>query len=95
MEWIRPTITDLGRQIQTALHSLTKESVIDEKILNNLLKEICSALLQSDVNAKLVAQLRNNIKQIVNLDELAVGANKKRLIQKAVYDEVCMCAWTR
>jgi signal recognition particle subunit SRP54 len=63
--------------------------VIDEKVLTNLLKDICAALLQADVNAKLVARLRNNIKSIVNLEELAAGINKRKLIQKAVYDELC------
>ncbi|KAJ1557895.1 Signal recognition particle, partial [Cladochytrium tenue] len=79
----------LGRQIQSALHSLTKESVIDEKVLAALLKEVCTALLQADVNAKLVGRLRDNIKQIVNLEEVAANVNKKKLIQKAVFDELC------
>ncbi|KAJ3193128.1 Signal recognition particle [Irineochytrium annulatum] len=82
-------LQDLGRKLQTALHSLTKESVIDEKVLANLLKDVCSALLQADVNAKLVGRLRDNIKKIVNIDELAAGINKRKLIQKAIYDELC------
>ncbi|KAJ3103432.1 hypothetical protein HDU97_010178 [Phlyctochytrium planicorne] len=82
-------LVDLGRKLQSALHSLTKETVIDEKVLANLLKDICSALLQADVNAKLVGRLRDNIKKIVNIEELAAGINKRKLIQKAVYDELC------
>ncbi|KAJ3333516.1 hypothetical protein HDU76_007282 [Blyttiomyces sp. JEL0837] len=83
------TVQDLGRQLQSALHSLTKENVIDEKVLNAVLKEICSALLQANVNVKYVTRMRDNIKQIVNLDELAAGVNKKKILQKAVYDELC------
>ncbi|KAJ3105907.1 Signal recognition particle [Phlyctochytrium bullatum] len=82
-------LVDLGRKLQSALHSLTKETVIDEKVLNALLKDICSALLQADVNAKLVGRLRDNVKKTVNLEELAAGINKRKLIQKAVYDELC------
>ncbi|KAJ3214264.1 Signal recognition particle [Dinochytrium kinnereticum] len=82
-------LVDLGRKLQSALHSLTKETVIDEKVLASLLKDICSALLQADVNAKLVGRLRDNIKKLVNLEELAAGINKRKLIQKAVYDELC------
>jgi len=40
------------------------------------------------VNVKLVGNLRKSIKQAVNFKELAPGVNKKRLIQKAVFDEL-------
>ncbi|KAI8850630.1 SRP54-type protein [Chytridium lagenaria] len=79
----------MEHELESALHSLTKETVIDEKVLQALLKDICSALLQADVNAKLVGRLRDNIKKIVNLEDLAAGINKRKLIQKAVYDELC------
>ncbi|KAJ3124503.1 Signal recognition particle, partial [Nowakowskiella sp. JEL0407] len=69
--------------------SLSQSQVIDSKVLDAILKDICSALLESDVNVKLVGQLRKNIKEIVNLDELAAGVNKRRIIQKAIFDELC------
>lgn len=80
---------DLGRKINNALRSLTAEPVIDEKVLDQILREICAALLESDVNVRLVQNLRKNIKQIVNLEELGAGVNKRRIIQKAIFDELC------
>ena len=56
--------------------------------LDAMLKEICSALLDADVNVKLVANLRKSIKSSVNFKELPAAANKKRLVQKAVFDEL-------
>lgn len=47
-----------------------------------MVKEICAALLEADVNVKLVGSLRKSIKASVNLKDLAPGVNKKRLIQK-------------
>jgi signal recognition particle GTPase len=41
------------------------------------------------VNVRLVAGLRNNIKKRVNMEELAVGLNKRKIIEKAVFDELC------
>lgn len=38
--------------------------------------------MQADVNVKLVLTLRNNIKTKVNLEEMATGLNKRRVIQK-------------
>ena len=53
-----------------------------------MIKEICSALLEADVNVKLVGNLRKSIKSSVNFKDAAPGVNKKRLIQKAVFDEL-------
>lgn len=39
-------------------------------------------------SVKLVQGLRKNIKSIVNLDEVAAGVNKRRVIQKAIFDEL-------
>jgi signal recognition particle GTPase len=47
-------LADLGRKINAALHSLSKAPVINEEVLNAMLKEICAALLEADVNIRLV-----------------------------------------
>lgn len=53
-----------------------------------MLKEICAALLEADVNVRLVGQLRKSIRATVNFKDLPPAVNKKRLIQKAVFDEL-------
>jgi len=55
-------LADLGRKITTALKSLSNATVINEEVLNAMLKDICAALLESDVNVQLVKKLRHNIK---------------------------------
>lgn len=55
-------LADLGRKITDALRTMSNKTVIDEEVLNDMLKLICAALLEADVNVKLVAQLRKNIK---------------------------------
>lgn len=47
-----------------------------------MLKDICGALLASDVNVKLVQRLRTNIKNAVNVQDVSAGINKKRLVHK-------------
>ena len=75
-------LAELGLRISGALASLANASVIDEAVLDACLKEIATALLQADVNIKLVANLRNNIKKRVNMEQLASGLNKQRVIDK-------------
>jgi len=64
---------------------------VDETILNELLTDIASALLQSDVNIHYINDLRNSVKTQVSLQMGASemgGANIKKLITKIVVDEL-------
>ncbi|KAI9898782.1 hypothetical protein N3K66_007142 [Trichothecium roseum] len=81
-------LQDLGRRINAAVSNLTREQNLDEKAFDNMIKEICSALLEADVNVKLVGQLRKSIRSAVNFKDLPPAVNKKRLIQKTVFDEL-------
>lgn len=75
-------LAQLGGSISRALQQMSNATVIDEKVLNECLNEITRALLQSDVQFKLVRDMQTNIKKIVNLDELAAGHNKRKIIQQ-------------
>lgn len=55
------------------------------QVLDDVLKEICTALLGADVNVRLVQKLRTNIKATVNIKEQPVGVNKKRLIHNVYH----------
>ncbi|KAF7640928.1 hypothetical protein LDENG_00004750, partial [Lucifuga dentata] len=57
-------LADLGRKITSALRSLSNATIINEEVLNAMLKEVCTALLEADVNIKLVKQLRENVKSV-------------------------------
>lgn len=81
-------LADLGRKITTALRSLSNATVIDEKVFDSMLKEICKALLEADVNVKLVQELRTNVRSVIDFNEMAAGLNKRRMIQSAVFKEL-------
>ncbi|CCJ30440.1 unnamed protein product [Pneumocystis jirovecii] len=79
---------DLGRRISTALTELIKTQTVDESV-NVMLKKICSALLENDVNVDLVQKLRESIKKKIEFKKTTSVANKKRIIYKTVFDELC------
>ena len=58
------------------------------QVLNGMLKEICAALLEADVNIRLVKMLRENVRAVIDFDEMAGGLNKRRMIQSAVFKEL-------
>jgi len=53
-----------------------------------MLKEICAALLEADVNIRLVKQLRENVRSVIDFNDMAGGLNKRRMIQSAVFKEL-------
>lgn len=75
-------LAQLGGSISRALQQMSNATIIDEKVLNECLNEISRALLQSDVQFKMVRDMQVNIKKIVNLDDLAAGHNKRKIIQQ-------------
>jgi signal recognition particle subunit SRP54 len=75
-------LAQLGGSITRALQQMSNATVIDEKALNDCLNEITRALLQSDVQFNLVRDMQTNIKKIVNLEDLAAGHNKRKIIQQ-------------
>eukprot|EP00126_Sphaerothecum_destruens_P010041 Sdes_comp20665_c0_seq2m15996 len=82
-------LADLGAKITGAVRKLTEATVIDEEALDAMLKEICRALLEADVNVVLVKKLRASIKGCIDFEEMASGLNKRKIIQKTVFEELC------
>ena len=58
------------------------------QVLNSTLNEVCRALLEADVNIRLVKQLRENVKAVIDFEEMAAGLNKRKMIQTAVFKEL-------
>lgn len=85
---VKMVLADLGRKITTALRSLGNATIINEDVLNALLKDVCTALLESDVNIRLVKKLRENVKSVINFDDMGSGLNKRRMIQTSVFKEL-------
>ncbi len=78
-------LAELGQQIQEAFKKLNRAQVIDDKLLDEILKEICNALMYSDVNIKFVMELRKKVnaeikKQMDAMDEKQAAMNLRRII---------------
>jgi len=54
-----------------------------------MLQEICKALLQADVNIAQVKHLREQVKNSVDIEQLAGGINKRKVLEQSVVNELC------
>jgi len=77
----------LGSSLKETLKKIAKSIFVDEKLINELVKDIQRALLQADVNVQLVFDLTKKIKDRA-LKEEAHGLSKKEHLIKIVYDEL-------
>jgi len=78
----------LSESLKNTLQKIAKSLFVDEKLINELIKDIQRALLQSDVNVKLVFDLTEKIRQRALSQEAAKGLTKKEQIINIVYEEL-------
>ena len=77
----------LGDSLKNTLQKITKSVFIDEKLINELVKDIQRALLQSDTNVQLVFNLSTKIKECAK-DKTPPGITKREHLVKIVYEEL-------
>ena len=53
----------LGESLRNSLNKIKNAVFVDEKLINEIVKEIQRALLQADINVKLVLELSKDIKK--------------------------------
>ncbi|GIU69599.1 MAG: hypothetical protein KatS3mg002_0835 [Candidatus Woesearchaeota archaeon] len=78
----------LGEGLKNTLDKITKALFVDEKLINELVKDIQKSLLQADVNVKLVFELTKNIKERALKEEVPKNITKKEYLVKIVYEEL-------
>lgn len=78
----------LGDSLKATLSKIAGALFVDEKLVNELIKEIQRALLQADVNVKLVFELSNKIKERALKQEPPPGLTKKEYLINIVYEEL-------
>ncbi len=78
----------LGNSLKDTLSKIAKAVFVDEKLINELIKDIQRALLQADVNVKMVFEFTKNIKEKALKEETPAGLTKKEHLINIVYDEL-------
>ncbi|MDA1196673.1 MAG: signal recognition particle receptor subunit alpha [Nanoarchaeota archaeon] len=76
----------LGASLKNTLSKIAKAVFIDEKLINELIKDIQKALLQADVNVKLVFNLTNGIKERIKKEDTPKGLTKREQLVNIVYE---------
>ncbi|MCW4052628.1 MAG: signal recognition particle protein Srp54 [Candidatus Bathyarchaeota archaeon] len=78
----------LGSSISGALKKIFKAAVVDEATVKELVRDIQRALLQADVNVKLVLNISKRIENRALSEDLPPGISRKEHVVKVVYEEI-------
>jgi len=78
----------LGESLKGTLQKITQSVFVDDKLINELVKDIQRALLQADVNVRLVFDLSNKIKERIKGEKTPSGLTKKEHLVNIVYEEL-------
>ena len=78
----------LGSSLNDALKKVFKAPVMDEKTVKQLVRDIQRALLQADVNVKLVLEVSKNIEERALKEKVPPGVSRREHIVKVVYEEL-------
>ena len=81
-------LDNLRTGLRGAIKKIVRASDINEELINSLCKDIQRALLQSDVNVKLVLEITNRIKERAINEEPVKGLTRKDHIITILYGEL-------
>ena len=79
---------NLGERLQNALHKIKGYGKITEDNISDMMREIRLALLEADVNYKVVKEFTNTVKEKALGEEVASSINPGDLFVKIVKDEL-------
>jgi len=78
----------LGSSLNDALKKVFRAPVMDEKTVKELVRDIQRALLQADVNVKLVLEVSKNIEERALKEKVPPGVSRREHVVKVVYEEL-------
>jgi signal recognition particle subunit SRP54 len=78
----------LGSSLYEALRKVFRASIVDEELVKELARDIQRALLQADVNVKLVLEISRRIEERALKEKLPSGVSRREHVVKVVYEEL-------
>jgi signal recognition particle subunit SRP54 len=81
-------LESLGSSLYESLRKVFRAPVMDEKTVRQLARDIQRALLQADVNVKLVLEISRRIEDRALKEKVPPGISRREHVTKVVYEEL-------
>lgn len=77
----------LGQAIKKGIDSIAGSIFVDKKVIDEVIKELQRALIESDVNVSLVKEISDKIRKIAESEKIK-GVEKREQLIKTLHDEL-------
>ncbi len=81
-------LENLGSSLYEALRKVFRAAIVDEATVKELVRDLQRALLQADVNVKLVLEISKNIEERALKEKVPPGVSRREHVIKVVYEEL-------
>ncbi len=78
----------LGKSLRSVLGRVSGASQVDEELVKDICKDLQRALLEADVNVRLVLEVTNNVKERALNEKPDTGGSMKNHVTKIIYEEL-------
>ena len=78
----------LGQSLRDALKKVANASHIDQAIVKEVVKDIQRAMLQADINVKLVVEMTKNLEKRALTEKPPAGMSSREHVIKIIYEEI-------
>jgi len=78
----------LGQSLRNAIKKIANASHVDQKLVKEVVKDIQRALLQSDVNVKLVLDMTKKLEERALTEKPPAGMSSREHVIRIVYEEL-------
>jgi signal recognition particle subunit SRP54 len=81
-------LENLGRSLSDSIKRLLRLPVVDEKAVNELVRDLQKALLRADVNLNLVLEISERVRERALKEKLPPGISRREHVVKVLYEEL-------
>ncbi len=81
-------LDSLGKSLRAVLQRIARGGTVDDALINEVVRDIQRALLQSDVNVQLTIDLTQRVKRRAKEEKPPAGASVRDFLVRIIYEEI-------
>jgi len=81
-------LENLGQSLRSAIKKIANASHVDQKLIKEVVKDVQRALLQADVNVKLVLQMTKDLETRALTEKPPAGMSSREHVIRIIYEEL-------
>jgi hypothetical protein len=76
---------ELGAKINQALADAVAGPLLDDGAVDNMLKQVCNALMAADVQVRLVVKMRQRMQERLKKEFMVAGVSKRKALRQVSF----------